>query len=379
MGRRITDDQLGTCYTCGSKTHLVSNCKNENCHRRMVQCENCVDSLLGTCSEGCKGRVVNAGMVPKRKGEATNNDVNETRQESDEVYTNVDDYSSGFSSSSPSLFRQIELNTAALLPSGAHMVSGAMQGSLLKMLASQTSGRVLEIGSFTGYATACFLEGAAIAGELGERKEAGIGGREGGPFVLSLERDRRALGIASAHIKAMSELGLDKDGAEEASKLADGPIVDFEGDSVSFTYKGIAGCEFLRVNDALATVEEMASSQSQLAPFDIAFVDADKTRLMDYVDALASNDRLLKKGGLIIVDNVLWKGLVLDANNNGYDSSDETSPTGSNEEKALLKKNRRARKLAMKMHQFNSEVVRDERVEVVMMPIRDGLSLIRKR
>jgi predicted O-methyltransferase YrrM len=318
-------------------------------------------------------------MVPKRKGEATNNDVNETRQESDEVYTNVDDYSSGFSSSSPSLFRQIELNTAALLPSGAHMVSGAMQGSLLKMLASQTSGRVLEIGSFTGYATACFLEGAAIAGELGERKEAGIGGREGGPFVLSLERDRRALGIASAHIKAMSELGLDKDGAEEASKLADGPIVDFEGDSVSFTYKGIAGCEFLRVNDALATVEEMASSQSQLAPFDIAFVDADKTRLMDYVDALASNDRLLKKGGLIIVDNVLWKGLVLDANNNGYDSSDETSPTGSNEEKALLKKNRRARKLAMKMHQFNSEVVRDERVEVVMMPIRDGLSLIRKR
>jgi len=34
MGRRITDDQLGTCYTCGSKTHLISNCKNENCHRR---------------------------------------------------------------------------------------------------------------------------------------------------------------------------------------------------------------------------------------------------------------------------------------------------------------------------------------------------------
>eukprot|EP00985_Skeletonema_marinoi_P032682 scaffold39379_cov175-Skeletonema_marinoi.AAC.2 len=244
------------------------------------------------------------------------------------------------------------------------------------MLASQTSGRVLEIGSFTGYATACFLEGAAIAGELGERKETGIGGREGGPFVLSLERDRRALGIASAHIKAMSELGLDEDAAEEASKLADGPIVDFEGDSVSFTYKGIAGCEFLRVNDALATVEEMASSQSQLAPFDIAFVDADKTRLMDYVDALASNDRLLKKGGLIIVDNVLWKGLVLDANNNGYDSSDETSPTGSNEEKALLKKNRRARKLAMKMHQFNSEVVRDERVEVEEMredTVSDGV------
>jgi len=377
MGRRITDDQLGTCFTCGSKTHLVSNCKNENCHRRMVQCENCADVLLGTCSEGCKGRVVNAGMVPNRKRETTNNTGDETRQESDEVYANVDEYSSGYSSSSPALFRQIELNTAALLPSGAHMVSGQMQGALLKMLASQTSGRILEIGSFTGYATACFLEGAAIAGELINEKDAG--GREGGPFVLSLERDRRALGIASAHIKAMSELGLGKEAAKEASKIADGPIVDFEGDSVSFTYKGIAGCEFLRVNDALATVEEMASSQSHFAPFDIAFVDADKTRLMDYVDALVSNDRLLKKGGLIIVDNVLWKGLVLDANNSVHNSSDETTPTGSSEEKEMLKKNRRARKLAMNMHQFNSEVVNDERVEVVMMPIRDGLSLIRKR
>ena len=122
MGRRITDDQLGTCFTCGSKTHLVSNCKNENCHRRMVQCENCADVLLGTCSEGCKGRVVNAGMVPNRKRETTNNAGDETRQESDEVYTNVDDYSSGYSSSSPALFRQIELNTAALLPSGAHSI-----------------------------------------------------------------------------------------------------------------------------------------------------------------------------------------------------------------------------------------------------------------
>ncbi len=34
MGRRITDDQLGTCYTCGRKTHLVTNCRNPDCHRR---------------------------------------------------------------------------------------------------------------------------------------------------------------------------------------------------------------------------------------------------------------------------------------------------------------------------------------------------------
>ena len=34
MGRRITDDKLGSCHTCGKKTHLVTNCKNSNCHRR---------------------------------------------------------------------------------------------------------------------------------------------------------------------------------------------------------------------------------------------------------------------------------------------------------------------------------------------------------
>jgi predicted sulfurtransferase len=374
MGRRITDDQLGTCYTCGRKTHLVSNCNNESCHRRMVQCEYCSDSFFGTCSEGCKGRVVNAGMIPKRKVEA-----NDVVEQSEEVYTTLDAYSAGHSTPSSSLFRQIELNTAALLPSGAHMVSGSMQGSLLKLLASQTtSGRILEIGTFTGYATACFLEGAALAGELRGTQDSGS--REFGPFVLSLERDRRALGIASTHLKVMSELGVGEDAAQEARKLLSGPIIDFEHDSISFSYKGIAGCELLRVNDALATVEEMASSDMKLSPFDIVFVDADKTRLMEYVDVLVKSDRLLKKGGLILVDNVLWKGLVLNANNDGFDSSDESTPTTeSNEEKELLKKNRRARKLAMNMHAFNREVVNDERVEVLMMPIRDGLSLIRKK
>lgn len=111
------------------------------------------------------------------------------------------------------------------------------------------------------------------------------------------------------------------------------------------------------------------------APFDICFVDADKTRLMEYVDTLVSNDRVLKKGGLIVVDNVLWKGLVLDASSsNGYDSSDDEL----SEDKKLLRRNRRARKLANNMHRFNSAVVKDDRVDVLMMNLRDGLSLIRK-
>ena len=149
---------------------------------------------------------------------------------------------------------------------------------------------------------------------------------------------------------------------------------DFDEDSIYFAYDNIAGCELRQANDALAAVEEMASSNSEELAFDIVFLDADKTRMMEYVDALVSNDRVLKKGGLIIVDNVLWKGLVIDAASNGYDSDVELD-----QDKETIKKNRRARKLANKMHRFNSAVVKDDRVDVLMMNLRDGLSMIRKR
>ncbi|KAL7521687.1 hypothetical protein ACHAWX_006361 [Stephanocyclus meneghinianus] len=386
MGRRITDDQLGTCFTCGSKTHLITNCKNENCHKRMVQCENCRDSFFGTCSEGCKTRVVHSAAA---SDSVSNAKQGQKRKGPDVEINNLGDYSSGYSSPAPPLLHEIELNTAALIPTGAHMVSGAMQGRFLTMLASMTrEGRILEIGTFTGYATACFLEGSAIAGKLSGCQRIGSRG-DGGPYVLSLERDRRALGVAAAHMKVMSEHGMNDHAAGNAAKLraTDKGVGDFEGESVTFEYNKIALCELLRVSDALATLEEMASGSPSIptAPFDIAFVDADKTRLMEYVDVLVSGDDILKKGGLIVVDNVMWKGLVLDASgdvNDGGSSDDEypLEPRESllNTEKDILRKNRRARKLANKIHRFNSAVLQDDRVEVLMMPIRDGLSLIRK-
>ena len=379
MGRRITNDQLGTCLTCGSKTHLVSNCKNENCHKRMVQCEYCRDSFFGTCSEGCKTRVVNSGSTHAASKQLEQNEA--------KVYTNLDEYSTGHSSQTSPLLNEFELNTKAFMPTGAHMVSGATQGTFLKMLASMTrEGRILEIGTFSGYATACFLEGAAIAGKLSGNVKIGSS-TGGGPFVMSLERDRRALGLAAAHLKVMSEHGMSGIAAEHAAKLREtkGTVRDFDGESATYVYDNIASCELRRVNDALATVEEMIADTSPDAvkPFDVVFVDADKTRLMEYVDALVSNDRILKKGGLIVVDNVLWKGLVLDAIT-GYDSESDgelsaDSDSSSQSEKELLRKNRRARKLANKMHRFNSAVVQDDRVEVLLMPLRDGLSLIRKK
>ena len=144
-------------------------------------------------------------------------------------------------------------------------------------------------------------------------------------------------------------------------------------ESFEYNYRS-AACEIQRVSDALAIVEAMASEQNvadRIDPFDIVFVDADKTRLLDYVEACLSSDKILKKGGFIIVDNVLWKGLVLDVGH--FDSVDGGMSD------AELKKSRRARKLATIMHNFNSAIVQDNRVEVTLFPIRDGLSILRKR
>lgn len=77
-------------------------------------------------------------------------------------------------------------------------------------------GRVLELGTFTGYATACFLEGAANAGEA-----MGVtgGNREGGPFVMTMERDARAIDVAVAHLKVMCEHGVGEKAAEAACAI----------------------------------------------------------------------------------------------------------------------------------------------------------------
>ena len=54
VGREITRDALGVCITCGGKTNLLSNCKNVDCHKRIVQCNDCIDPFGGCCSDACK-------------------------------------------------------------------------------------------------------------------------------------------------------------------------------------------------------------------------------------------------------------------------------------------------------------------------------------
>jgi hypothetical protein len=97
--------------------------------------------------------------------------------------------------------------TSLYLPSGAHMVLGAGQRCLLTQLASMTQeGLLLELGTFTGYATACFVEGAANAGRA---IVATYGYAQDGPYVmLSMERETCALNLASAHLGILAQYGL---------------------------------------------------------------------------------------------------------------------------------------------------------------------------
>jgi caffeoyl-CoA O-methyltransferase len=323
-------------------------------------------------------------MTPRRLQQqltTTNDDVvvkGETTQSTTAAFQSLDDYSMGYSSPIPSLYQEMEFNTRAYLPSGSHMVSGAAQGRMLTQLASMTrEGRILELGTFTGYATVCFLEGARNVGQVIMTDATNNHGNvQGGPYVMTMERDGRAFNLAAAHLQVVAEHGFTAAGAEAACALRT-QVPEVDEETVSVSLEGIAGCDLLRVTDALATVEAIADGTAnvQPAPFDLVFVDADKTRLLDYVEACLTSDLLLKRGGLIVVDNVLWKGLVLEASTGQFSSVTDTVTTGQDE----LRKNRRARKLATQMHRFNAAIVQDERVEVLMLPMRDGLSVIRKR
>ncbi|KXK00455.1 MAG: caffeoyl-CoA O-methyltransferase [Acidobacteria bacterium OLB17] len=99
----------------------------------------------------------------------------------------------------------------------------------------------------------------------------------------------------------------------------------------------------LRLGEAKGLIPEIAG------PIDLVFIDADKTNYSLYYDLVFEK---LRKGGFIIADNVLWSGRVLE-----------------------LEKDENAQAL----HDFNLKVQADERVENILLPIRDGLMVARKR
>lgn len=175
------------------------------------------------------------------------------------------------------------------------MLSGPVQGELLKMLVEISGAeRVLEIGSFTGYSSACMALGLPDGG----------------------------------HIDAL-ELN---DELEELMR---------EG----WERAGVSDLITLHLGDAVQTLGSLSGG------YDFAFIDANKRQYLEYYELVLP---LMRSGGLIVADDVLWDGKVY-----------ADIPSGDAQTRALL--------------EFNDRVASDPRVEVVMLPLRDGLSLIRKR
>lgn len=175
------------------------------------------------------------------------------------------------------------------------MISGHMQGEFLKILVKMVNPkRVLELGTFTGY--------SAISMALGLSNEA---------ILHTIEIDDELESIATEYIN--------KAGLREKIKQHFGNAIDI-----------------------IPEINEV---------FDFVFIDADKREYPRYYDLLMS-PRYLRPGSIILVDNVLWYGKVVE----------QPIPTD---------------KYTTGVVDFNDMVANDPRVEKVILPIRDGLTLIR--
>ncbi|EFK60042.1 O-methyltransferase [Sphingobacterium spiritivorum] len=174
-----------------------------------------------------------------------------------------------------------------------HMLSGHYQGRVLSFLSKMARpGRILEIGTFTGYATLCLAEGLSKDGEIHT-------------IDINAEQEERVQGYFDQSL-----------------------------------YK-----EQIRyhIGDALEVINEISGD------FDLIFIDADKKRNLQYYELLV--DRV-PSGGLIMIDNVLWKGKVL-----------QEDPD--NQTKQILG--------------LNEQLAKDQRVDKLILPIRDGLFVLRKK
>jgi len=190
------------------------------------------------------------------------------------------------------LLQQIdrETNLKVLMP---RMLSGHYQGRVLSFLSKMVNpNRILEIGTFTGYATLCLAEGLTETGII---------------YTLDINEE-----------------------------LEDMVRHNFAQSDYNSKIKYILG-------DATQTVNSLEET------FDLVFIDADKKNNGTYYDLVFNR---IRPGGLIIVDNVLWSGKVLNTNQD-KDTKNITT--------------------------FNDKIAADDRVEKLILPVRDGLFIIRKK
>jgi caffeoyl-CoA O-methyltransferase len=205
----------------------------------------------------------------------------------------LDTYVEQHSRARGALFDELRTVTYAEAKSPGMQV-GRVEGALLAMLVKITGAkRILEIGTFTGYSALSMAEALPPDGKL-----------------VTCDLDAHVVGIAKRFFE--------KSGF---------------GDRIES-----------RFGDALETIRAMPDDER----YDLVFIDADKSRYPLYYEAVLPH---VPSGGLIIADNTLWSGAVLDPK-----TADDVGITT-----------------------FNDTVTADARVENVLLPVRDGVMLVRKR
>ena len=113
---------------------------------------------------------------------------------------------------------------------------------------------------------------------------------------------------------------------------------------------GITDRVDLRLAPAVETLDHLLNHDQAAETFDMAFIDADKESYLLYYERML---KLLRPGGLMLVDNVLWGGLPADPEHHDFNTD------------AIRK--------------FNTFLFQDERIELSLLPLADGLTLARKR
>ncbi len=201
------------------------------------------------------------------------------------------------------------------------MASGHLQGRLLKMFVEMIRPKnILEVGTFSGYSAICMAEGLA---EIAKSTEAHA---NGGSAASAAEGNGKEAGVSKVWTFEIND------------EMEDFTRPWLEGSPVA------EHIEF-RIGDANVEAPKLGIE------FDMAFVDGDKRT---YVETYEMVLKLMRPGGFILADNTLWDGHVTDP---AYDHDQQTQG----------------------IRRFNDHVAQDDRVEQVMIPLRDGLTVIRKR
>lgn len=126
--------------------------------------------------------------------------------------------------------------------------------------------------------------------------------------------------------------------------------IEIDDELEDFIRENLASVSFgkkvkLHIGDALEVIKKLEPS------FDLAFIDADKRQYSEYYELILPK---LRPGGIILADNTLWDGKV------AVPAADKDQQTKS-------------------LQNFNEFVAKDERVEKIILPLRDGLTIIRKK